>query len=101
MRTVEYRFPLWLVNRGAGLFPFFLNWMSGAVFADAGNAWGPELDLPGFHNPQRSSLFSVGGEVLIRALPLWFQSLDLRVGLAAPLVEGDGPVAYLRLGPSF
>lgn len=99
--TVEYRFPLWLVNRGAGLFPFFLNWMSGAVFADAGNAWGPELDLPGFQAPRRSSLLSVGGELLVRALPLWFQSLDLRVGLAAPLVEGDGAVAYLRLGPSF
>lgn len=89
------------MDRGAGLFPLFLSWFSGAVYLDAGNAWGPELDLPGFRSPRRRSLRSVGGEVLIRALPLWFESLDLRVGVAAPLVEGNGSVAYLRLGPSF
>jgi Tol biopolymer transport system component len=99
--TVEYRFPITLVNRGAGLFPLHLDWISGALFLDGGNAWGPESDVHGFDSPRRDALASTGAEVLIRTLPLWFQSLDLRVGVAFPLVEEDGPRSYLRLGLSF
>ncbi len=46
--TVEYRFPIQLVNRGAGLFPLHLDRISGSLFFDGGNAWGPELDLHGY-----------------------------------------------------
>jgi outer membrane protein assembly factor BamA len=97
----EYRFPIRLVNRGAGLLPLHLDWLSGTLFFDAGNAWGPELDLRGYQNPRRDPLASVGGEVTARILPLWYAVLDLRLGLAFPLVEGDGPRAYLRLGSAF
>jgi hypothetical protein len=99
--AAEYRFPLAMLNRGAGLFPLHLDWMAGTLFFDAGNAWGPDLSVAGFQNPKRDALASVGGEVVVRVLPLWFQSLDLRLGLARPLVEADEPTAYLRLGLSF
>lgn len=99
--TVEYRFPIMLVNRGAGLFPLHVDWISGALFLDGGNAWGPELDVHGFDSPRRDALASTGAEVLVRTLPLWFQNLNLRVGVAFPLVEEDGPRSYLRLGLSF
>ena len=99
--TVEYRFPISLVNRGAGLFPLHLDWLTGSVFLDGGNAWGPELDVHGFNSPRRDALVSTGAEILVRTLPLWFQVLDLRVGVAFPLVEEHGPRSYVRLGLSF
>jgi hypothetical protein len=99
--SAEYRFPIRLVNRGAGLFPLHLDWLSGALFFDAGNAWGPELDLRGYQNPARDPLASLGGEVTARVLPLWFALLDVRLGVGFPLVEGEGTRAYLRLGTSF
>jgi len=106
--TLEYRFPIKLVNRGVGLFPLHLDWLSGAVFFDGGNAWGPELGVTGFENPRRDALASAGAEVVARTLPFWFQKLNLRVGIAFPLVEEDdsrmeenGLRSYLRLGLSF
>ena len=99
--TLEYRFPIKLVNRGPGLFPFHLDWIAGTLFIDAGNAWGPEASGHGGANPRRESLASTGAELLFRTLPLWFQNVDLRVGLAVPLVEEDGLRSYLRLGLSF
>jgi len=99
--SAEYRFPIRLVNRGAGLFPLHLDWLSGSLFLDAGNAWGPELDLRGYQNPARDPLVSVGGEVTTRVLPLWFAVLDVRAGLAFPLEEEHGTRVYLRLGSSF
>ncbi len=99
--TAEYRFPLGMLNRGPGLLPLHLGWLSGAVFLDGGNAWGPAATTHGHPNPARDALLSVGGEVTLRVLALWFSSLDLRLGLARPLVDGDGLQAYLRLGPAF
>jgi len=99
--TAEYRFPLRLVNRGPGLFPLHLDWLSGALFVDGGNAWGPRDDLSGHDNPRGDPLLSVGGELMVRMMPLWYGAMDLRFGVAAPLVEGDGARAYVRLGPAF
>jgi hypothetical protein len=98
---MEYRFPLRLVNKGAGLFPLHLDWISGSLFLDGGNAWGPELGIRGFENPRRDGLYSAGAEVLIRTLPLWFSELDLRIGVAFPLVGEEGSRGYVRVGPSF
>ncbi|NNM03830.1 MAG: hypothetical protein HKO65_01905, partial [Gemmatimonadetes bacterium] len=56
--SLEYRFPIKLVNRGAGLFPLHLDWISGVLFFDGGNAWGPELGVRGFENPARDALYS-------------------------------------------
>jgi len=38
---------------------------------------------------------------MVRVLPLWFQEMDFRLGVAFPLVEGEGTRMYLRLGSSF
>jgi hypothetical protein len=99
--SLEYRFPLKLVNRGAGLFPLHVDWISGSLFLDGGNAWGPELGIRGFQNPRRDALYSTGAEVLVRTLPLWFTELDFRVGVAFPLVGEEGSRAYVRVGSSF
>ena len=97
----EWRFPLWWVNSGWGVLPVHLDRFHGAFFADVGNAWGPELPVAGFLNPQRDALASVGGELRLDALLFFTIPLHVRVGVAAPLV-GDGTARfYLRLGPSF
>jgi Tol biopolymer transport system component len=99
--TLEYRFPLRMINRGRGLLPWHVDWLAGTLFVDGGNAWGPELGLQGFDNPMRDPLAAVGGELVIRSLALWFQTLDLRLGAALPLVEGRGLNSYVRVGVAF
>jgi hypothetical protein len=89
------------------LVPLHLDWLTGTVFLDAGNAWGPELELRGYYSPKRDALVSAGFEVLVRALPFWFQEMDFRAGLAFPLSEKDPSGqqddvrGHLRLGMSF
>ena len=105
--TVEYRFPIARVNRGLGLFPIHLEEVSGDLFADAGNAWGPEFGEtePRFHNPSRSGMASVGAELTANLLVLFSSGLPIRLGVALPLVDDNGrgtsPLFYLRLGSSF
>lgn len=99
--SAEYRFPIWLMNQGPGLFPLHLDWMSGVLFFDAGNAWGPETDGSTYSNPRLETLTSAGGEIVIRALPLWFQAMDFRFGVAYPFSAENGTRSYLRLGMSF
>lgn len=99
--SLEYRFPLLLVNRGLGAWPIHLDRVFGSVYADAGNAWGPELGIQGYQSPRRATLASVGAEVTTQVLALWASSLSVRTGLGVPLVEGDGPLFYVRLGLSF
>ena len=102
--SAEYRFPLVQVNRGLGLFPLHLDVLHGSLFADAGNAWGPEYGLPGFQSPRGSALWSMGGEVSARMTVLFDVVLTLRTGVAFPGLEVPGtesPTWYLRLGPSF
>jgi outer membrane protein assembly factor BamA len=99
--SLEYRFPLALVNRGLGAWPLHLDRVTGALFADAGNAWGPELGIQGYQNPKREALASVGGEVAAEGLALWAAPLLLRGGVGVPLRGGRDPAVYVRLGLSF
>jgi len=99
--SAEYRFPLLLVNRGWGTFPLHVDRITGSLFADAGNAWGPELGVRGYQNPRRSTLASVGAEVTSEVLALWAAPLRIRTGVGVPLVQGSGARVYVRLGLAF
>ena len=99
--SAEYRFPLARINRGVGDFPLYFDWISGTLFFDAGNAWGPELGVPGFDNPPLDAIASVGGELVVNGLPLWTASTVLRTGVAVPVVNGSGAAVYVRLGVAF
>jgi hypothetical protein len=99
--SAEYRFPILYMNGGPGLLPIHFDWLSGALFMDAGNAWGTELEVIGHTNPRQDPLASLGGELTVRLLPLWYQNMDFRMGAAFPLREGEGARFYLRLGPAF
>lgn len=99
--SLEYRVPLALVHRGLGALPLYLDRVSASVFVDGGNAWGPVEEFAGVENPRRRALWSAGAEVLASTLPFWATVLDLRVGVAFPLVGSGDPESYLRLGWSF
>jgi outer membrane protein assembly factor BamA len=99
--SAEWRFPLALVNRGAGLVPLHLDRLHGALFVDAGNAWGPELGQPGYDRPRERALVGSGGELRADFLTLFTIPLAIRVGAAAPLVDGDGVRVYVRFGSVF
>ena len=57
--TLEYRAPFWYILRGINTKPFFLDRLHGAVFVDAGEAWG---DAQGFS----SDRLKVGSGMEIR-----------------------------------
>jgi hemolysin activation/secretion protein len=95
--SVEWRQPLWRVQRGTGTWPIFLRTVHAAVFVDAGHAWTGEF------SPDRLKA-SVGAE----------GSLDTVVGFRLPLTftagvahtydrfTGHGATGfYVRIGPSF
>ena len=99
--SAEYRFPLLLINRGFGAWPLHLDRVIGAVFADGGNAWGPDVSPSGFENPLRTALASVGAEVTAEILGLYDTRLRLRGGVALPLVHRSGARVYVRVGLPF
>src|SRR5690606_30409749 len=96
----EYRFPLALVHRGLGAWPVYLGRLSGALFADAGDAWDPGAD-EGAVDPGRRILASVGGELAAEIILLYDFGMLFRTGVAFPLVDGRGTQVYVGLGLPF
>jgi hypothetical protein len=74
--SLEYRLPIWNIDRGPSVWPVYFQRIVGDVFADAGRAGG-------------ETIASTGAEV----------SLDLFLGYAAPLRYRMG-VAYLLREPA-
>jgi Tol biopolymer transport system component len=91
--SAEYRFPIALLNWGLGAWPLHFDRVLGSLFVDAGNAWDP--------SPLGSALTSVGGEVTVQLLGLFRSGLQLRTGVAVPLVAGGDPEIYVRAGLAF
>ena len=104
--SAEYRFPLLLVHRGWDLVPLHVDRISGSLFVDAGNAWGPTLSGAtsfAYGNARRSGLASAGAEIATIVLPFWTADLTVRTGVAVRLTGPGrgGASSYLRLGTSF
>lgn len=102
--SAEYRFPLLNVHRGIGLLPLHVDRISGALFADVGNAWGPNDPLvpgAGYVNPRRTALGSVGAELQTSISVLYSSRLFFRFGVAFPLGDEPADPLYLRLGLAF
>lgn len=99
--SLEYRFPLFLVNRGLRAWPVHFDRAIGTLFLDAGNAWGPDIAPGGFRNPLRRAIASTGAEATTEFLALYDVLLRIRVGVALPLLEGNGAVGYVRVGLPF
>lgn len=103
--SLEYRFPIALVERGYRLLPVAVDRLWGDIFVDAGAAWCPEgCEAVAAHVPASPTpLVSAGAEVLGRLRLGYSWDLTLRAGVAVPLRETASrtPVVYLGTGTSF
>nr|MDJ0767004.1 hypothetical protein [Myxococcota bacterium] len=98
--VLELRVPVWLVGRGVGRLPLFLDRMSFSIFGEIGNGWfeGDPLNL--------SALRDVGGELVTDISVGFGFPIRLRTGAAIPLTSGlytaqGVPRYYLVFGPAF
>lgn len=101
--SAEYRIPIWMVHRGLSAWPAYLDRLMGAVFFDAGNAWGPDIWPTGFQNPLRDPIASTGAELTAELLTFFDIQLRMRGGVAFPLVAAPAapvgePRFYVRVG---
>lgn len=79
---LEYRAPIWRVERGLGTFPLVLRVIHAAVFADLGRTW-DELDADLIlDRPWEQFAVSAGGELRADVLLGWNVELELRLGWA-------------------
>ena len=100
--STEYRFPLINVHRGIDLLPVHMDRVSGALFFDAGNAWGGAGPVGGSTpNPRLDAVASVGAELQTSVTALFSTSMFFRLGAALRLSSGTGNPFYLRLGTAF
>ena len=100
----EYRLPLWWLDRGFGLLPFFARSTSLAAFIDMGNAFNDPAEQA---NLIAQTRIGTGLEVKGSAVVAWGIPVSLRAGYGFGLY-GDGGIplgalegAYIQLGSSF
>ena len=95
--TVEWRQPLWNLQRGFGTWPIFIRTVHAAVFADAGHAWTGEFSA-------ESIKASVGAEGSVDTVVGFRLPLTFTAGVARTYDRATGHSAtgfYVRIGPSF
>ncbi|HET8761635.1 MAG TPA: BamA/TamA family outer membrane protein, partial [Nitrospiria bacterium] len=92
--SVEYRFPIWNVERGVTTYPIFLHRLHGALFADHGNAWDPSTPAPDYKT-------GVGAELGTDMTLGYRLRIRLRVGVAVGLDDQGETQGYLSAGHAF
>ena len=94
--SLEYRFPIWNIERGFGQTPFFFRRLHGAVFAEAGNTW----DEGSLHESDAKR--SVGAELRMDMDLGYYLPITVRLGFAKGLdQEGENQLilnAWMPLG---
>jgi hypothetical protein len=95
--NVEYRVPVWRIERGVAAYPGFLRWAHATAFVDAGDAW----DAGGPRRWKASAGIELSADVVVaHGWPL-----TLATGLAwvhhRGADPGTSPRAYVRVGRSF
>ncbi len=109
LASAEYRFPIWQVQRGVGTIPAYFRNISGAVFADAGNAF---TDVDEWEDAFDGSLVGVGAEISTRWALGWGAFITGRIGYGVGLTPvplapdarhgwTDPRSFYFQLGGSF
>ena len=93
--SLEYRLPLWNIERGPSTWPVFFHRVLADVFADYGTAWQ--------RNGERRTIASVGAEAAADIFLGYFLPLRYRVGVAWRLKNPDEGevVPYVALESSF
>jgi outer membrane protein assembly factor BamA len=91
--NIDYRFPLWRLDRGAGTLPIFARVLHGALFVDAGHAWDST-----FHGAD--IVTSIGAELSMDAVIGYSLPITLTTG-AAWISRDRGFAAFGRIGRAF
>jgi Tol biopolymer transport system component len=90
--TCEYRFPIFWIERGIGLFPLFFKNVSGSIFFD----WAKPLSA-NRHPP--TAIMSVGTEIHINSLVFYEIPVKFTLGIGSDLKNFSEPQIYLELSP--
>ena len=108
LASLEYRAPIWRIDRGWRTWPFFLRSLHGAVFCDAGYAFDTfPADGAALASTLGNTLVGAGAELRLDMVLGWGLGLTTRVGYgfglngqyAYELGSLDG--FYAQLGSSF
>jgi len=93
--AVEYRLPLWNIDRGPTTWPIYFHRILGDVFADYGTAWQ--------RDGTRRAIASVGAEAAADLFLNYYLPLRYRVGVAYRLNDPDRGkvVPFVALESSF
>jgi hypothetical protein len=95
--NLDYRFPLWYVQRGVGTVPLFFRTIHAAVFADAGHAWTERFRLSDIRS-------AAGAELSLDAVVGYTLPVTFTAGLAwrdDPVGARRGAVVFGRMGRAF
>ncbi len=91
--NLDYRVPIWRLERGSGTLPIFARALHGAVFVDAGHAWDATF--------RRSDIVtSIGAELSMDAVIGYRLPITLTTG-AAWIARDGGFAAFGRIGRAF
>lgn len=92
--SAEWRFPLTRVERGYMAPPIGLHQLSGALFAETGDAWQDG------HHPDALAT-DAGAEVHADVVLFYDLAMHVRLGYAYGFADNGGSHVYLQLGSSF
>lgn len=94
LANVEYRFPLWYVDRGMSTLPLFARRLHAALFVDVGDAYYGTL------KPERLKV-GVGAELLFDWTIFFIENLTARIGFARGLIDPGGSRLHVLIGSRF
>ncbi len=89
--SLEYRFPLWEIERGVESLPLWVGRLHGAFFGDLGDAFDGVPDASHLRA-------SIGAELRLTVLLGYYGSYLVRAGYARGLMPGGVDQPYLVLG---
>lgn len=92
--NVEYRLPLFNIEKGILSLPLYFNYVHAAAFVDCGNAFFDEL------KPEELRV-GVGAELLLELVLGYYLPTTFRVGYARGLMDGGGNEFHFLLGNPF
>ncbi len=92
--SLEYRFPIWNIERGFTTKPFFFHRLHGALFVDSGNAWDPSATTATYKT-------GVGAELGTDMTFGYRLRVRIRVGVAVGIDDDGITQGYLAAGHAF
>ncbi|MBW2731555.1 MAG: PD40 domain-containing protein [Deltaproteobacteria bacterium] len=92
--NIEYRAPLWQIERGLSSLPLYFNRIHLAAFADVGHAFFGDFE------PDALKV-GVGGEALVEFVVGYFVPLTLRIGYARGLMSDGSNEFFTLIGHRF